>query len=101
MAIMKPVKFYRRLFAKCGLISLSPEEQRKWLHDIVTGLAAEAQRGLKPKYFIGPAGGMDVAARHKLFDTDRMIVDFSARFPSVPKEDVKREVMLIHYYLLR
>ena len=44
----------------------------------------------KPKYYTQPHGQF---ADFKDFDTDRMIEDFSAAFPGIPKDEVRKVVM--------
>ena len=68
------------------------EELVKW-----TALAGHSQQ--KPKYYTQPHGRF---ADVKDFDTERMIDDFSASFPSIPMDEVRKVVMYgIYYYYLR
>jgi len=77
-------------------VPLSPERQ---LEELVKQTAMAGHSKEKPKYYAHACRGY---ADFKDFDTERMIEDFAAAFPTIPKDEVRRVVMHgIYYWYMR
>ena len=69
------------------------------LEKLVKQAAIAGHDRQKPKYYNHPHRQY---ADFKDFDTDRMAEDYSAEFPTIPKDEVRRVVMHgIYYWCLR
>ena len=80
---------------------MSQNDQRliRELEDLVKQTAIAGHSKQKPKYYTHAHGQY---ADFKDFDTDRMIEDFSAQFPDIPRHEVWRLVMHgVYYWYLR
>jgi hypothetical protein len=97
---MKPLATIESWFTKLGLAPSPPSEKLalQQLEELVQQTAVAGRCGRKPKYYTHPHGQY---ADFKDFDTERMILDFSVAFPSIPKEEIRRVVMhgIYHHYL--
>lgn len=74
----------KNFFRKIGLVPESPKEE---LEEIVKRIATAGHRKRKPKYYTQRHGNVED------FDTDRMIEDFSAKFPTLSTDEVRSVVM--------
>jgi len=89
-----------RWFAK-RLVPEKPDDRPpiQQLEELVMWTAQAGHSRQKPKYYTHAHGQY---ADFKDFDTDRMVDDFSAEFPTIPKEEIRRVVMHgIYYWYLR
>jgi hypothetical protein len=76
-------------------VPLPPARQ---LEELVKRTAMAGHSKQKPKYY-SHAGGY---ADSKDFDTERMVEDLAAAFPTIPKDEVRRVVMHgIYYWYMR
>jgi hypothetical protein len=82
----------KNFFRKIGLVPESPKAE---LEEIVKRIATAGHRKRKPKYYTQRHGDV------KDFDTDRMIEDFSTKFPTLSKDEVRSVVMrgILLWYL--
>ena len=97
---MNPLMAIDRWFAK-RLVPEKPDDRPpiEQLEELIRWTAQAGHNRQKPKYYTQPPGQF---ADFKDFDTDRMIEDFAASFPSIPKDEVRKVVMYgIYHYFLR
>ena len=94
---MNPLATFKCWLAKLGVVKEKPALQQ--LEELVEQAAIAGRSGRRQKYYTRPHGKY---ADFKDFDTDRMIRDFSAAFPSIPEDEVRRVVMQgLYYHYLR
>jgi hypothetical protein len=99
MSLLGKIESFMRKLGLAPVEANLNKPPRDQLEMIVRGIASAGLYEQKPKYYTRPHGQF---ADFKDFDTDRMIEDFSAEFPMLPKDEVRRVVMHgIYYYYLR